>query len=90
MFYLEFQDLIWNVYVYFFRKYASKDGELFTLFTIIDADGKNSQLNIMKKEIKMTNAFPLLFKGSDDRFDASRQEMLREVEISLWKRKWNT
>ena len=84
VFYLEFQDLIWNVYVYFFRKYASKDGEL---FTIIDGDGKNSQLDNMKKQIKTTNGFPLLFKGIDDRFDASHQEMLREVKISLWKRK---
>ena len=53
------------------------------MFTIIDGDGKNSQLNIMKKEIKTTNTFPLLFRGTDDRFDASRQEMLREVKISL-------
>jgi len=37
----------------------------------------------MKKEIKTTNAFPLLFKGTDDRFDASLEEMLREVKISL-------
>ena len=46
-------------------------------------------IHILKDSLLTTNGFVLLFKGTDDRFDASLQQMLRDVEIMFGKSFWD-
>ena len=69
-------------------------------FTIVDtpglsdSDGEDSQLinelvDYLKNDLKSTNAFLLLLKGNDDRFNSMLQRMLREFELMFGKKFWN-
>ena len=72
-------------------------GENFTIIDtpgFSDTDGEDSQLiddlvNYLKNDLKTTNAFLLLLKGTEDRFNSMLQRMLREFEIMFGEDFWN-
>ena len=77
--------------------YVSPSGEQFTVIDTPgfgDSDDMDSQLidemvGVLKKDIKTSNGFLLLFNGEDPRFNSLLQRMLREVEVMFGKEFWS-
>merc|ERR1712096_63859 len=72
----------------------------FSSFTVIDTPGfgdsdneddvlLDEMITVLKDIIKTANGFIILFNGQSERFDASIQQMIREMEAMFGDRFWN-
>ena len=46
----------------------------------------NEMVDLLKEKVKTTNGFVLLFNGETERFDSKAQQMLREFEVTTFRR----